>query len=421
MPSLLCSYLFIGLYHIAGLGVGRLYFARYGVLPVWCPADVVYLPGMEAVCFFIEQRELLAQYTVSCLDVSCLAKMEYWSAEGYVRPGFFGQILHNADLAQKLDRLYSFADIMFFPEWFFRLAEKAAMVFPEWFGRLENEGTWVQAKSRRKRKAAPKNPLYLGLDSALAAAGSLRFGICEAPRSRLLPSFSLSSLFHWCQMAPVHFVPNPISSLYSENESPIFADTCSNHCGNVVAFSNPEDLPSLVNPTSPPFLTSLEPLVAALTKSILANGVVALSKSSSVSSVGVPACSESESGPARLSSLPPGSPLVPGLILAASDVRNSILDKGHPSRVYKPKSKIRVVSKPNPSSPSIVKKGPVSGDLQKPTPSTLSNSFGALQDVENDGPFVEKEMGRDGSREGLALGSDKVDRSPPPREWVCNP
>ncbi|GMH31841.1 hypothetical protein Nepgr_033685 [Nepenthes gracilis] len=115
-------------------------------------------------------------------------------------------------------------------------------------------------------------------------------------------------------MAPVHFVPNPVSSLCSENESSIFADSCSNHCGNVVAFSNPEDLPSLVNPTSPPSLTSLEPLVAAPTK------------------VGVPACSESESksksGPARLS-----SPLALGayrsvLIDSRSvpDVQNSVLD-----------------------------------------------------------------------------------------------
>ncbi|GMH12956.1 hypothetical protein Nepgr_014797 [Nepenthes gracilis] len=87
----------------------------------------------------------------------------------------------------------------------------------------------------------------------------------------------------------------------------------------------------------------------------------------------------------------------------------------HPSGVYRHKSKIRVNPKPISSGSSIGSKGPVPGELQIPTPPPLSNSFGALQDVENDGPFVEKEMGREGNYVGVALGSDKEDRSPLPQ------
>ncbi|GMH22192.1 hypothetical protein Nepgr_024035 [Nepenthes gracilis] len=59
----------------------------------------------------------------------------------------------------------------------------------------------------------------------------------------------------------------------------------------------------------------------------------------------------------------------------------------HPSGVYRPKSKIRVDSKPISSGSSFGSKGPIPGELQIPTPPPLSNSFGALQDVENDWPL----------------------------------
>ncbi|GMH14543.1 hypothetical protein Nepgr_016384 [Nepenthes gracilis] len=81
-----------------------------------------------------------------------------------------------------------------------------------------------------------------------------------------------------------------------------------------------------------------------------------------------------------------------------------------------PKGKLRDEPKPNPSSSKINKKGPGLGDISssvpKPTPPPISNSFGALQDFENDGPFDDKERGRDRSKDVLAQVSEKKDGSP---------
>ncbi|GMH25421.1 hypothetical protein Nepgr_027264 [Nepenthes gracilis] len=84
----------------------------------------------------------------------------------------------------------------------------------------------------------------------------------------------------------------------------------------------------------------------------------------------------------------------------------------HPFGVYRHKRKNRVDPKPTSSGPSIGSKGPIQGKLQLFNSPPFSNSFGALQDVENEGPFVEKEIGREGSCVGVALGSDKEDQSP---------
>ncbi|GMH09730.1 hypothetical protein Nepgr_011571 [Nepenthes gracilis] len=109
--------------------LARLYFARFVVLPVWCPADVVYLPDMDDVCFLVGQNELLAQYAVSCL-----AGMEYWPVWWACRVMLVVGMLHNADLAKKkkLDQL------MPLPVWCFsrngfssQLVEKVGMVFPD--------------------------------------------------------------------------------------------------------------------------------------------------------------------------------------------------------------------------------------------------------------------------------------------------
>ncbi|GMH10646.1 hypothetical protein Nepgr_012487 [Nepenthes gracilis] len=278
-------------------------------------------------------------------------------------------------------------------------------------------------------------------------------------------------------------------------------------CDFAVALPIPEVLPLLETSLSPPFLSAMDPL-------LLADGAEDCLISSSVSSLGVPACSISDSGCSRFVSpqakgahcasqsgsdvlgsdsnltvhdaprcsvLPlvcpntgeqaapvqheivpqigvanlmstnspicPGDPAVPigsspakslskvkikvGNLKEQSDSQFTEIcfhyqwkpnqhklptQKGpevirqHPSGVYRPKSKNRVVPKPTSSGPSIGSEGPIQGKTQLSNSLPLSISFEALQDVEDDGLFVEKEIRRDGSCVGVALGSEKEDQ-----------